>query len=234
MEMYDYIKTAIKDSYESIRLLRSTSRSRIELIRHKTSGNSYILREYTGSNSAYSKLSKIHSQHIPLIYETAQKDEQVLVLEEYIVGDTLQSLLSCGPLDPRQVRDISSQLCDALWVLHKLDLVHRDIKPENVMIRGKDVILIDFDASRLYNKEKSTDTMVLGTVGYAPPEQYGISQTDPRSDIYSLGVLMNVMLTGVHPSIKMASGRMGIIIRRCTMINSRQRFDHILQVRALL
>lgn len=157
-----------------------------------------------------------------------------MVLEEYIVGDTLQSLLSSGPLEPWQVRDISSQLCDALWVLHKLELVHRDIKPENVMLRGRDTILIDFDASRLYNKEKSSDTQVLGTVGYAPPEQYGISQTDPRSDIYSLGVLMNVMLTGVHPSVKMASGRMGFIIRRCTMTNTKQRFNNILQVRALL
>jgi len=232
--MYDFLETAIKNSYESCHILRDTDHRRIEVIRHKTSGNRYILRKYTGSGSAYAKLSKIRCPHIPVVYEVAQKGDQVLVLEEYIVGDTLQSLLSCGPLEPRQVRDISSQLCDALWVLHKLELIHRDIKPENVMLRGRDTILIDFDASRLYNKEKSSDTQVLGTVGYAPPEQYGISQTDPRSDIYSLGVLMNVMLTGVHPSVKMASGRMGFIIRRCTMTNTKQRFNNILQVRALL
>ena len=68
------------------------------------------------------------------------------------------------------------------------------------------VKLIDFNASRRVTEGKRSDTVNLGTVGYAPPEQYGVAQSDPRSDIYALGVLLNVMLTGRHPSDRLAPG----------------------------
>ena len=91
-------------------------------------------------------------------------------------------------------------MCKALWVLHSLGAVHRDVKPENIILRGSEAVLIDFDAARLYKPEESGDTQVLGTTGFAAPEQYGLSQTDRRADIYAVGILMNVMLTGEHPS----------------------------------
>jgi serine/threonine protein kinase len=105
--------------------------------------------------------------------------------------------------------------------------VHRDIKPENVILRETGAVLIDFDASRIYKEAQENDTKVLGTTGYAAPEQYGIAQTDGRADIYSLGVLMNVMLTGKHPATVLAGGRMGHIILRCTMMNPDKRFQTI-------
>ncbi len=101
---------------------------------------------------------------------------------------------------PAETRKITLQLCNALWMLHKLGAVHRDIKPENVIVRGSEAVLIDFDASRIFKSEMSHDTQILGTTGYAAPEQYGISQTDERADIYSVSVLLNIMLTGKHPS----------------------------------
>ena len=232
--MYDFLKNAIEENYDRYHLIRKTERGSVEIIRHRDSGKKYILRRFTGSVHAYEELKKIQSPFLPKIYECACRDDQVLVLEEFICGDNLQTLLECGPMDASQVRSISDQLCCALWVLHQMGLVHRDVKPENVMIRGDEAILIDFDTTRVFKEENSFDTQVLGTVGYAPPEQYGISQTDPRSDIYSLGVLMNVMLTGVHPSVKIAPGRMGMIIRRCTMTSPRHRFKNVLQVRRLL
>ena len=101
-------------------------------------------------------------------------------------------------------------------------------KPENVIIRGSEAILIDFDASRIFKSDTNQDTQILGTTGYAAPEQYGIAQTDERADIYSLGVLLNIMLTGKHPSKELASGRLGRIVQKCTMVNPEKRYKSVL------
>ena len=112
--------------------------------------------------------------------------------------------------------------------------VHRDVKDSNVILRGSDAVLIGFDASRIVKPECPADTVILGTTGYAAPEQFGLSQTDGRADIYSLGVLLNVMLTGQHPSHRLAEGHAGRIIRRCTMMNPDQRFRNVLELRDAL
>lgn len=129
-----------------------------------------------------------------------------------------------------ETRQIVTQICRALWVLHDMDAVHRDIKPENVILRGADAILIDFDAARLHKPEHENDTQVLGTTGFAAPEQYGLSQTDIRSDIYSLGILINVILTGKHPSKKLAGGKMGRVVERCTRVNPQKRYPNVLRL----
>jgi serine/threonine protein kinase len=160
--------------------------------------------------------------------EAVQQGENAIVIEEYIQGDTLSSLLECSALTPAQTRKITKQLCSALWILHSMGAVHRDVKPENVILRGADAVLIDFDAARMYKDEQDSDTRILGTTGYAAPEQYGISQSDGRADIYALGVLMNIMLTGKHPSIELAGGRLGKIIQRCTMVSPEKRYSSII------
>lgn len=126
----------------------------------------------------------------------------------------------------KEARRITLQLCSALWVLHSLGAVHRDIKPENVIIRGSEAVLIDFDASRIFKNESGGDTQILGTTGYAAPEQYGIAQTDQRADIYSVGVLLNIMLTGKHPSRELAPGKLGRIVQKCTMVNPKKRYKN--------
>ena len=108
--------------------------------------------------------------------------------------------------------------------------VHRDIKPENVLLRGSEAVLIDFDAARFFRPGRDEDTQVLGTTGYAAPEQYGLAQSDARADIYSLGVLLNVMLTRRHPSRVTAPGRMGRIVQKCTMINPERRYQSALDL----
>ena len=90
--------------------------------------------------------------------------------------------------------------------------------------------MIDFDAARLHKPEHDNDTQVLGTTGFAAPEQYGLSQTDIRTDIYSLGVLINVMLTGKHPSKQLAEGRLGRIVERCTRVNPQRRYQSVLRL----
>lgn len=199
----------------------------VALLRHKQTGTRYIFRRFFGNGLVYRALLNISCPHLPKILEVAEKDGEVLVLEEYIQGDTLSFLLTGNVLSARQARQIGRQLCQALWVLHAIGAVHRDVKPENVILLGKEVILIDFDASRIQKPEGYEDTQILGTTGYAAPEQYGLSQTDCRADIYAMGVLLNVLMTGHHPSQKLVRGRMGRIIQKCTMTAPEKRYQTI-------
>ena len=96
-----------------------------------------------------------------------------------MTGDTLGEILQGGLLTNAEAKQICRQLCAALWVLHSMGVVHRDVKPDNVIIRGKDAVLIDFDASRIYKNANNEDTKILGTTGFAAPEQYGLSQSIP-------------------------------------------------------
>lgn len=103
------------------------------------------------------------------------------------------------------------------------------MKPENVILRGRQAVRTDFDASRLKG-EHTADTRILGTTGYAAPEQYGIAQTDERADIYSLGVLLNIMLTGRHPSKELTYGRLGQVVQKCTMVTPQKRYRSVLSL----
>ena len=89
--------------------------------------------------------------------------------------------------------------------------------------RGR-VVLIDLNASRM-TTVASKDTQIMGTVGYASPEQLGISQSDARTDIYAAGVLLNVMLTGKHPTQGYAKGHLGTVVRKCTALNPDDRYQ---------
>ena len=139
-------------------------------------------------------------------------------------------MLADALFTPQETRKIVKQLCQGLWVLHSMAAVHRDIKPENVILRENDAVLIDFDAARLHKPQAEADTQILGTTGFAAPEQYGLSQSDTRTDIYSLGVLMNVMLTGQHPSQTLAEGRLGRVIGRCTQVNPEKRYRDVVHL----
>lgn len=134
----------------------------------------------------------------------AENDNYYLVMD-FVDGETLLKARerANGPLPVNQALDWFWQLCDVLVYLHGLDppIIFRDMKPGNVMITHQGIVkLIDFGIARFFKKEgAAADTRALGTPGYAPPEQYGRSQTDERSDIYSLGVTIYELLTNVNP-----------------------------------
>lgn len=220
--------SSIETDYETVKTIKNSERGSVSLLQNKQNGTRFIFRHYRGNGEVYRKLVGISCPNLPQIMETAERDGMVAVLEEYIQGDSLAYLLEGALFSHAEARKITMQLCNALWVLHKLGAVHRDIKPENVMIRGSEAILIDFDASRIFKSDTNQDTQILGTTGYAAPEQYGIAQTDERADIYSLGVLLNIMLTGKHPSKELASGRLGRIVQKCTMVNPEKRYKSVL------
>lgn len=228
--IYQFLLTCIGVEYDTVYTFKSGERGCVSLLRHKQNGTRLVFRHYCGNAEVYRKLRGISCPNLPQVMEVAEHEGRVAVLEEYIQGDSLADLLKGALFTPAEARKIILQLCSALWVLHSLGAVHRDIKPENVIIRGDQAVLIDFDAARIVKNRNDADTQVLGTTGYAAPEQYGISQTDGRADLYAVGILLNIMLTGKHPSKELAGGRLGRIVQKCTMINPEKRYKNVLHL----
>lgn len=222
--IYDSLQRRVRDEYDVEKTVKTSERGTILLIRHKQTKARYIFRSFAGVGEAYNKLLAISCPHLPKIEAVAEKDGQAAVLEEYIPGDTLAYILEGPPLSTDQAKDIAIQVCRALAVLHGLGIVHRDIKPENILLRGSEAVVIDFDASRISKPENTSDTRIMGTTGYAAPEQYGFSQTDARADIYALGILLNEMLTKQHPATQLADGALRPVIERCIEVNVDKRF----------
>ena len=225
--MYNRIKAAVSENYLVERVLKESAKGKVILIREKETGIRSVYREFEGSGEVYLKMQNIQCPNLPRIETVAEENGKVIVVEEYIQGDTLAFLLEGGALTREQTGGIFSQICHALILLHNADIIHRDIKPENIIVRGSEAVLLDFHASRIIKPEQRTDTQAIGTVGYAAPEQFGFSQTDARADIYALGVLLNEMLTKKHPSKELYYGDCLPIIQKCIEVNVDRRYSSV-------
>lgn len=192
-------------------------------------GERRVLRRYPGTAAPCRLLlSEAPISQLPQVYACYDRDGDVISEEEYLEGMCLSELLCRRLLTVSQTAAVIAEVCRALELLHGLGLVHRDLKPENVMLtREGRVVLLDLDAASPLEGAPDTNTTLLGTVGYAAPEQFGFSRCDARADIFALGVMMNVMLTGEHPSVRVAKGRMGRIIQRCIQTNADHRYPSV-------
>lgn len=175
----------------------------------------------------YHKLMGINHENVIRVYELTVIDDEFYAVCEYVQGKTLSEIISTnGPFEESFAKQIIFDLCDGLEVIHSTGLIHRDISPNNVMItdsgRAK---IIDFGISRIRKNSGNADTQILGTQGFAAPEQYGFSQTGRKADIYSLGVLINYMMTGCLPKEKAVTGNFSEIVVKCTQMDENQRFD---------
>ena len=214
--------------YRPVETLSEDENKSVILAQHKELKKSVVIRSDGKHRPIYELLAAVRHPNLPEICDVYYFDDGEIVIREYVRGISLAQALQTGLFKYAGAKKIIGQLCAALSFLHQNGWVHRDIKPENVLISDDGVaMLIDFDAARRFDGCKSGDTEALGTVGYAPPEQFGISQSDFRSDIYALGVLLNVMLTGTHPSDRLADGKAAKIVRRCTQINPSARFQTV-------
>ena len=221
----------LMDIYAPVSVLSEKNGCRVLRLRNRKSGKDLILRSYPQKVEAYGILCGIRCKNLPEVYDAIDFEDGQIVLEEYIDGITVAQVMETGKYRCWGARKVLCEVCNALHVLHSRGIIHRDVKPENVIINKEGrVLLLDMNASRKTSAAQK-DTVIMGTVGYASPEQLGLRQTDARTDIYAAGVLLNVMLTGNHPTGGYARGRMGRIVRKCTELNPDERYQTALKLR---
>ena len=187
-----------KINYRIITTIKNTEKSQVYLATMEGQEDPVIIKKMKTANpEVYKVLQEVHNRHIPQIYGMESQEDELIVAEEYVDGETLEYYLKEELLTEEQKLKVALQLCEAVGVLHNCapQIIHRDIKPSNVLITESGVLkLIDFDVSRQYKKASGdSDTRILGTADYAAPEQFGYHQTDVRSDIYSMGVVLEIL-----------------------------------------
>lgn len=150
-------------------------------------------------------LARLTHPNLPSVYDYFEESGRWYLVMDFIKGETLEAHIArtTGHILPiLDVIDIGIQLTRVLGYLHTrpTPIIFRDLKPLNIMLTSeKHVYLIDFGVARLFKRGKPKDTLAFGSVGYAAPEQFGKAQTTPRSDIYSLGVILHQLLSGNDP-----------------------------------
>ena len=190
------------------------------------------------SRDVYEQLASVRIEGVPAVKECVADDGKLIVVEEYVQGRSLKQVLDeQGLLNEEQAYEIAVQLVDILVRLHQLEsaIVHRDIKPSNIIIeKNGHVNLIDFNAARHVNADKNEDTRMLGTVYFAAPEQFGFGQSDERTDIYGLGATINYIMTGDKPGAGIAECRFSDILKKCLMVDAKDRYQSAAELRGVL
>ena len=211
----------------------------ISLVQDVRTNKFYVKKLLTTYNAAiYRHLQSHPIPNTPRIFVVEEDQGILTVIEEYIPGDTLEELLERhGTLPEEQVIRITTELLTILSAFHGRTpaIVNRDIKPSNIKLSPDGVVkLLDMNAAKWVSREADKDTVLLGTQGYAAPEQYGFGPSSALSDIYAVGVLMNVMLTGVLPGSRLAGGRLGNIIEKCVALSPGDRYQNVAQLLSAL
>jgi len=212
--------------------LSRTEKSCVWLVSTEKGKEFAILKEYQNKDlfPLYERLKNVQSKYFPQIYQLLSQEDSVLLLEEYLPGETLQAKLEGEKkLTEEEITGYICAICEALQSLHNTNpaIVYRDLKPENVMITPDNQLkIVDFDASREYKEEQSRDTVILGTKEYASPEQYGFMQTDIRTDVYSLGIVYAELLehADVSASYRKEAKK---IIQKATMFAPDDRYPNM-------
>ncbi len=199
----------------------------IYLVQHQETQKIYIKKVLDVYNlDVYKQLYQNHIIGTPKIIDYCEDDNQLIIIEEYISGCSLQEKIQSSELSQKDILNYMLDLCNILKQLHNVKpaVIHRDIKPSNVIITNYNrAVLLDFNAAKYYSSSSTEDTVLLGTQGYAAPEQYGFGASSPQTDIYSLGVLMKEMQASAGSS----SSNLSPIIEKCTQINPSERYKDI-------
>lgn len=223
---------------EELTLLNNNEEYRTLLVRRKTDGRILVRKEVPlAQGGIYQQIQSIRHPNLVGVQQVCFGQNRCIVLEDYISGRTLAEILEeRGCLPQEEALDCFAQLLDGLEVIHSYNIIHRDLKPENILVSIDGVVkLLDFGIARFLKENQTKDTTVLGTVGYASPEQFGFRQTDVRTDIYAAGILLNKMLTGKMPDEAQVSDvRLKRVIDKCMEIDPRNRFADLQALRAEL
>lgn len=149
--------------------------------------------------------------HVVQVYDYEERGGTLTVIEEYLSGRTLEEYCRSFRPGEEEILSLLEQLCDGLVYLQSAQppIIHRDIKASNLMVTSDHILkIIDFDAAKPHRDSEARDTILIGTEGYAAPEQYGFGSSDCRTDIYAAGILMRNLLppgTAADPVIRKAT-----------------------------
>ena len=226
----------ISNTYEYMGNLTGQGNSYIVL--DKLNKRKYILKQLKRfDENIYVTLKDMKIDGVPQIYEIYHLDsdgeDSLVIIEEYIKGVTLTSYIEENDVTEEKLVSIIIKLTDILDKLHNLKppVIHRDIKPDNIILSdiGK-TYLIDFNISRNYTGIKSKDTVIMGTAGFAAPEQFGFGESDARTDIYGLGATVKYIID----RCEIKSERLRKLVESATKLSPDDRFQNVDEVKKFL
>lgn len=215
--------------YNTIAAINSAHK--IYLVQHRESEKIYVKKILDVYNPhIYKYLMEHHITGIPRLYNVYEENEQLILIEEFISGVSLQEMINGRTLTLDLIVRFMGELCDILEKLHILNppIIHRDVKPSNIIITPYNhVVLIDFNAAKYLTDTADQDTVLLGTKGYAAPEQYGFGFSTPRTDIYALGILLKELSL----ALPVPTSIFDAIIGKCTKINPHDRMETVRELK---
>lgn len=221
----DYVERLAISYYNTIATINSAHK--VYLVQHQESQKIYIKKILDVYNlHIYEYLQSHRITGIPKLYNVYEENEQLIIIEEFISGTSLLEIINTQALSIDLIIRFMCELCDILGRLHSLNppIIHRDIKPSNIIITPYNhVVLIDFNAAKYLTNKNNSDTILLGTKGYAAPEQYGFGSSTPQTDIYALGILLNELSSALPASTNLFDS----IINKCTQINPSDRIENV-------
>lgn len=212
------------------------------LARRRTTGEKAVVKCFPAGHPQYGQtlpasLRTLKAPPLPGFLAEYVNARMRCVLWEYVEGETLAAAAAERSFSPEETRRIGIALCRQLQVIHGAvpPIIHRDVKPQNIILKEDGTpVLIDFGIARADAEEKRTDTLVLGTQGFAPPEQYGFSQTDARSDLYALGMVLHWLRTGRTEPPAEGTEPLDRVIRRMTAFDPDRRYADAQKARKAL
>jgi Tol biopolymer transport system component len=192
------------------------------------------------------------------VFDVGSENGASYLVTEFVEGESLRALINRGPVSARRIAEMGAQIAAGLAAAHAADIIHRDLKPDNIMLdRDGRIRILDFGLAKIRSRAAArtdaneTDTTpltdpgtVMGTVVYMSPEQVRGAEVDPRSDIFSLGIVLYELAAGKRPFLKPTSvetmtailredietfpenlGALEAIVRRCLEKDPARRFQ---------
>ena len=210
---------------------------KVYLVQSALSGNIYVQKILDVYNiRVYEYLYRNPVAGIPRLINYYEDGNQLIVIEEYISGTSLQEKIDNSDLSVSDIRSYMIMLCNILEAMHSMTppIIHRDIKPSNIIITSYNyAMLLDFNAAKQFSGQNESDTVLIGTPGYAAPEQYGFGSSSPKTDIYSLGIVLREMLGSITPVPKIAHilHLLNLIVDRCTQMTAAARYQSVAELK---
>ena len=241
-----YIGTLLDDRYEILQVIGEGGMAIVyKALDHRLNRNVAvkIMREDMLADEEFRSrfcaeahaVAMLSHPNIVAVYDVSHSDAMEYIVMELVEGITLRQYMDRrGALAWREVLHFTKQIAKAIAHAHERGIIHRDIKPSNIIITSYNyAMLLDFNAAKQFSGQNESDTVLIGTPGYAAPEQYGFGSSSPKTDIYSLGIVLREMLGSITPVPDIAPilHRLNLISDRCTQMTPAARYQSVAELK---